>query len=101
MSVSEWIGSFERIWNWLPFTEPEPLNIEHRWLDKAKAQGLIPSGDSYAWAKPNIVEELVSAGTHEVIWIKDRSSGALRRLVDPSGMVLLRKLTEQEMSGSP
>lgn len=77
--------------SWFSPKEGDPVRVDHRWLATAKQRGVIPDDNNYAWARSESLDRLLSDGTHEIVWQRDRLKLTRRRIVDSSDMVLLRK----------
>ena len=71
--------------------ETQDKLVDNKWLDLAKEKGVLEPVPNYRWARPERVETLLLARTHDLIYALDKKNKIKYRIIW-GDLVLIGKL---------
>ena len=71
--------------------ETQDKLVDNKWLDLAKEKGVLKPEPDYRWARPERVETLLLARTHDLIYALDKKNKIKYRIIWRD-LVLIGKL---------
>ena len=71
--------------------ETQDKLVDNKWLDLAKEKGVLELDPDYRWARPERVETLLLARTHDLIYALDKKNKIKYRIIWRD-LVLIGKL---------